>query len=80
MEKVFSQSGSITEKNEIYMRCLAKGEHLLCKINHDQVLEEQKLGLTKVRPDLFQMFINPTAPKLTVPNGTVIPLRPSHRI
>ena len=31
------------------------------------------MGLTKVRPDLFLMLINPIAPKLTVPNGTVIP-------
>ena len=36
----------------------------------DQVSVEQKLGLTKVCPDLFLMLINPIAPKLTVPNGT----------
>ena len=51
---------------------------LECKINHDQVSAEQKLGLTKVRPDLFLMLINPIAPKLTVPNGTVIPLVLTH--
>ena len=39
------------------------------KINLDQVSAEQKLGLTKVRKDLFLMLINPIAPKLTVPNG-----------
>ena len=41
--------------------------------NHNQVSAEQKLGLTKVCPDLFLMLINPIAPKLVVPNGTVIP-------
>ena len=35
------------------------------------------MGLTKVRPDLFLMLINLIAPKLTVPNGTVIPEAPS---
>ena len=39
------------------------------KINLDQVSAEQKLGLTKVRKDLFLMLINPIAPKLTVPKG-----------
>ena len=52
------------------MICLAKVEHVVCKINHDQVSAEQKLGLTKVRLDLFLMVINPIAPKLTVPNGS----------
>ena len=55
------------------MSCLAKGELLGCKINPDQVSAKQNLGLTKVRPDLFLMLINPIAPKLTVPNGRVIP-------
>ena len=31
------------------------------------------MGLTIVNPDLFLMLLNPIAPKLTVPNGTVIP-------
>ena len=52
---------------------MAKGELLVCKINHDQVSAEQKLGLTKVRPYLFLMLINLIAPTLTVPNRTVIP-------
>ena len=73
LEKVFSHSGNITELTETYRSCLAKGEHLVCKINHDQVSAEQKLGLIKVHSDLFLMLINPIAPKLTVPNGTVIP-------
>ena len=41
--------------------------------NHDQVSAEQKLGLIKVCQELFLILINPIAPKLTVPNGTVIP-------
>ena len=48
-------------------------ELLVCKINHESVSAEQKMGLTKVRPDLFLMLINPIAAKLMVPNGTVIP-------
>ena len=74
LEKVFSKSGSITELTEIYKSCLAKGELLVCKINHDQVSAEQILGLSKLRQDLFLMLINPIAPKLMVPNDTVIPL------
>ena len=70
LEKFFTESGTNTET---YRSCLAKGEHLVCKINHDQVSAEQKLGFTKVRPDLFLILINPIAPKLTVPNGTVVP-------
>ena len=75
LEKVFSQSGNNTELlvTETYRICLAKEELLVCKINHDQVSAEQKLGLTKIRLDLFLILINPIAPKLTVPNGTVIP-------
>ena len=73
LEKVFAQSGNNTESTETYRSCLALGEHLVCKINHDQVSAEQKLVLTKVHPDLFLMLINPIASKLTVPNGTVIP-------
>ena len=38
-------------------------------------ISRAKLGLTKVRSDLFLMLINPIAPNLTVPNGTVIPER-----
>ena len=71
LEKYFSQSGNNTELTETYRSCLAKGELLVCKINHDQVSAEQKLGLTKVRPYLFLMLINPIAPTLTVPNRTV---------
>ena len=71
--KHFSQSGNNTELTETYRSCLAKGELLVCKINHDQVSAEQKLGLTKVRPYLFLMLINPIAPALSVPNRTVIP-------
>ena len=70
LEKYFSQSGNNTET---YRSCLAKGELLVCKINHDQVSVERNLGLTKVRPNLFLMPINPIAPTLTVPNRTVIP-------
>ena len=70
LEKVFSQSGNNTELTETYRSCLAKGELLVCKINHDQVSAEQKLGLTKVHTDLFLMLINPIAPKPTVPNGS----------
>ena len=62
------------ELTETYRSCLAKAELLVCIINHDQVSAEQKLGLTKVRPHLFLMLINPIAPTLTVPNRTVIPL------
>ena len=72
LEKVFSESGNNTELTETYRSCLAKGWLLVCKINHDQVSAERKLGLIKVRPDLFLMLINPNAPKLTVPYGTVI--------
>ena len=75
LEKYFSQSGNNTELIETYRSCLAKGELLVCKINHDQVSAEQKLGLTKVRPYLFLMLINLIAPTLTVPNRTVIPLK-----
>ena len=74
LEKYFVQSENNTELNETYRSCLAKGELLVCKINHDQVSAEQKLGLTKVRPSLFLMLINPIAPTLTAPNRTVIPL------
>ena len=56
-----SESGNNTALTETYRSCLAKGELLVCKINHDQVSAEQKLGLTKVRPDLFLMLINPIA-------------------
>ena len=73
LEKVFSKSGNNTELTETYRNYQHKGELLECKINHDQVSAEQKLGLTKVHPDLFPMLINPTASKLTVPYGTVIP-------
>ena len=73
LEKLFSQSGNNTELTETYRSCLAKGEPLVYKINHDQVSAEQKLGLTKVRPYLFLMLINLIAPALTVPNRTVIP-------
>ena len=72
LEKYFSQSGDDTELTKTYRSCLSKGELLLCKINHDHVSAEQKLGLTKVRPYLFLMLINPIAPTLTVPNRTVI--------
>ena len=72
LEKIFSQSGNNTELTETYRTCLAKGELLVCKINHYQVSAERKLGLTTVRPDLFLMLINSVAPKLTVPNRTVI--------
>ena len=75
LEKLFSQSGNNTELTETYRSCLAKGELLVYKINHDQVSAEQKLGLTKVRPYLFLMLINLIAPALTVPNRTVIPER-----
>ena len=47
LEKVFSKSGNNTELTETYRSCLAKGELLVYKINHDQVSAEQKLGLTK---------------------------------
>ena len=73
LEKYFSQSGNNTELTETYRSCLAKRELLVCKINHDQVSAEQKLGSTKVRLYLFLMLINPIAPTLTVPNRTVIP-------
>ena len=73
LEKVFSKSGNNTELTETYRSCLAKGELLVCKINHDQASAEQKLGLTKERLDLFLMFIDPIAPKLIVSNGRVIP-------
>ena len=75
LEKFFSQSGNNTELTETYRSCLAKGELLVYKINHDQVSAEQKLGLTKVRPYLFLMLINLIAPALMVPNRTVIPCR-----
>ena len=42
------------------------------KIDHGQVSAEQKLGLTKVRPYLFLMLINPIEPKLTVSNRTSV--------
>ena len=73
LRKYFSQSGNNTELNETYRSCLAKGELLVCKINHDQVSAEQTLGLTKVRPYLFLMLIYPIAPTLTVHIRTVIP-------
>ena len=73
LEKIFSESGNNTELTETYRSCLAIRELLVCKINHDQVSAEQKLGLTKECRGLFLMLINPIAPKLTVPNGTVIP-------
>ena len=66
LEKYFFQRGNNTELTETYGSCLAKEELLVCKINHDQVSAEQKLGL-------FLMRINPIAPTLTVPNRTVIP-------
>ena len=44
LEKVFSQSGNNTELTETDMSCLAKGELLVCQINHDLVSAEQKLG------------------------------------
>ena len=50
LEKYFFQSGNNTELTETYRSCLAKAELLVCKINHDQVSAEQKLGLTKVHP------------------------------
>ena len=73
LEKYFSQSRNNTELIETYRSCLAKRELLVCKINHDQVSAEKELGLTKVRPYLFLMLINPMSPTLTVPNRTVIP-------
>ena len=73
LEKVFSRRGNNIELTETYRSCLAKRELPVCKINHDQVSAEQKVGLTIVRPDLFLMLINPIAPKLTVPYGTVLP-------
>ena len=72
-EKVFSESGNNTELAETYRNCLTKGELLVCKINHDQVSAEQKSGWTKLRKDLYLMLINPIAPTLMVPYGTVIP-------
>ena len=83
LENYFSHSGNNTELTKTYRSCLAKGELLVCKINHDQVSAEQKLGLTKVCPYLFLMLINPIAATLKVPNRTVIPLQPvlnSHAI
>ena len=77
LEKYFSQSENNTELTETYRSCLAKGELLVCKTNHDQVSAEQKLELTKVRPYLFLMLINPIAPTLRVPNRTVIPIKRS---
>ena len=41
LEKFFSQSGNNTELPETYRSCLAKGELLVYKINHDQVSAEQ---------------------------------------
>ena len=73
LEKYFSQTGNNKELTETYRSCLAKGELLVCKINHVQVSAEQKLGLTKVRPYLFLMLIYLIGPILTVPNRTVIP-------
>ena len=73
LEKYLYQSENNTELTETYRSCLAKGDLLVCKINHDQVSAEQKLGLTKVHPHLFLMLINPIAPALMVPNRTVIP-------
>ena len=58
LEKEFSERGNNTELTETYRSCLAKGELLVCKINHDKVSAEQNLGLAKVRPDLFLMLIN----------------------
>ena len=63
--KVFSESRNNTESTETYRSYLAKGELLVCKINHYQVSAEQKWALTKVGPVVFLMLINP--------NGTVIP-------
>ena len=60
-----SESGNNTELTDIYRSCLAKGELLVCKTNHDHVSGEQKFGLTKVRPYLFLMLIIPIASKLT---------------
>ena len=74
-EKVFSQIGNNTELAKTYRICLAKGELLVCKINHDQVSAEQKMGLTKVSSDLFLMLINPIAPKLPMANA-FWPVRP----
>ena len=42
LEEVASKSGNNTEFTETYRSCLAKGELLVCKINHDQVSAEQK--------------------------------------
>ena len=44
LEKYFSKSGNNTELTETYRSCLAKGELLVCKINHDQVSAEQNWG------------------------------------
>ena len=71
--KIFSKSGNNTILTETYRSCLDKRELLVCKINHDQVSAEQILGLTKIRLNLLLMLINHIAPKLTVPNSTVIP-------
>ena len=71
-KKVFSESGNNTELTETYRGCLDKGELLVCEINHNQVSTERKFGLTKVRPDLFLMLLNPIAPKLTVAYGKPI--------
>ena len=48
LEKYFSLTQNNTELTETYRSCLAKEELLVCKINHDQVSAEQKLGLTSV--------------------------------
>ena len=71
--KSISESGNNTELTETYRSCLTKGELLVCKINHDQVSAEQISGWTKLHQDLFLMLINPIAPTLMVPYGTVIP-------
>ena len=47
LEEVASKSGNNTELTETYRSCLAKGELLVCKINHDQISRAKRL--TKVR-------------------------------
>ena len=51
LENVFSQSGNNTELTETCRRCLAKGEHLICKIIHDQY-QQGKIWVDQSTPGL----------------------------
>ena len=70
--KIFFRNGNNTKLNERVGAVWRRASGL--KNKSWPVSAEQNLGLTKVHWDLLLMLINPIAPKLAVPNLTVIPL------